>query len=147
MKKIPHHTSALFAEAFFVAAFFAVVVFFAVVFFAAVVFLAVAVFFAAAVFFAVVFFAAADFFGFSSASAGACSLSPSAAGFFTQPPRFSSGVKLLHSSLIQYGFFAPRPDFLNIVQPHIGQLSFTGTSQDIKSHRRLSSLLFKNSQQ
>jgi hypothetical protein len=40
----------------------------------------------------------------------------------------------------------PRPDFLNIVQPHSGQLSFTGTSQVMKSHLFPSSLLELNSQ-
>ena len=79
----------------------------AAVFFAAVVLFAAAVFSAPA-FFLVDFFVAA-FFGFSSPSAAGAS--PSAAGFLCQPPRFSSGVKLAHFSLMQKGFLAPGPPF------------------------------------
>ena len=104
----------------------------------AVVFLVVT-FFAAAL---VVFLAAADVF-FSSA-AGA---SPSSEAGLRQPPRFSSGVKLAHFSLMQKGFLAPRPDFLNIVCPQTGQLSFTGTSQVMNSHLADSSLALRVSQQ
>ena len=42
---------------------------------------------------------------------------------------------------MQKGFLNPRPDFLNRVWPHSGQVSFTGTSQVMKSHRLASSLL------
>ena len=34
---------------------------------------------------------------------------------------------------MQKGFLKPRPDFLNMVCPQMGQLSFTGTSQVMKS--------------
>ena len=65
----------------------------------------------------------------------------SSAVFLFQPPRFSSGVKLGQPWLMQKGFLNPRPDFLNRVWPHSGQVSFTGTSQVMKSHRLASSLL------
>ena len=129
-------------------AFFAVVlaeaVFFAAVF---VVFLAVEVL--EAVFLAAVFLAA-GFFASSAAAVSPAASVPSAEAasvFFRQPPRFSSGVKLEQASLMQKGFLKPRPDFLNMVQPHTGQLSFTGTSQVIKSQRLDSSLLLRCSQQ
>ena len=50
-------------------------------------------------------------------------------------------------SLMQKGFLAPRPAFLNMVWPHTGQLSFTGTSQVRKSHLLASSRLLHRSQQ
>ena len=37
---------------------------------------------------------------------------------------------------MQKGFLKPRPDFLNMVWPHSGQVSFTGTSQVMKSQAR-----------
>ena len=136
--------------------FLAAVVFFAVVaFLAAVLFLAVVVFFAAAVFFTVVvFFVAAVFLaaGFlavlgASALSAAASSVLAAAGLRCQPPRLSYGVKLEQLSLMQKGFLAPRPAFLNMVWPHTGQLSFTGTSQVRKSHLLASSRLLHRSQQ
>ena len=42
-------------------------------------------------------------------------------------------------SLMQKGFLNPLPDFLNMVWPHTGQSSATGTSQVMKSQRLLSS--------
>ena len=121
----------------------------AAVFFAVVVFLAPVL--EAAVFLAAVFFPAA-FLASGCFSSGTVPAPPSAspaasAVFFFQPPRFSSGVKLGQPSWMQKGFLKPRPDFLNMVQPHSGQLSFTGTSQVIKSHLLVSSLLLRCSQQ
>ena len=54
---------------------------------------------------------------------------------------------MAQSGLMQKGFLAPRPDSLNMVWPHTGQLSFTGTSQVMKSHLLLSSRLLRFSQQ
>ena len=48
---------------------------------------------------------------------------------------------------MQKGFLNPRPAFLNMVWPQTGQSSFTGTSQVMKSHFAVSSLLFTCSQQ
>ena len=84
--------------------------------------------------------------GASPASAGAAAPSPSA-GFFFQPPRFSSGVKFSQASLMQNGFLKPFPAFLNMVCPQAGQSSATGTSQVMKSHLLFSSLLVSRSQQ
>ena len=86
---------------------------------------------------------AAGFFS----SAGFSPASSPLSAFFRQPPRFSSGVKFEHVSLMQKGFFAPFPGFLNMVWPHTGQSFSVGTSQLMKSQRLLSSLLFMCSQQ
>ena len=99
-----------------------VVVFLAVVFFVLAAFL-VAVFLAAV-------FLAVDVSSLPSVSSVALVLE---ASVFFLYPRWSSGRKLLHFSLIQKGFLKPRPDFLNMVWPQTGQFSFTGTSQVIKS--------------
>ena len=69
-------------------------------------------------------------------------------------PRLLPGIaplllrqEVAHSGLMQKGFLNPRPAFLNMVWPQTGQSSFTGTSQVMKSHFAVSSLLFTCSQQ
>ena len=150
--KLPVYSSAFLAAVVFFAVLLAAVVFFAVVLAEAVFLAAVFVVFLAvevleAVFFAVAFLAEGFFSSAATVSAAASPPSAAASVFFRQPPRFYSGVKLEQASLMQKGFLNPRPDFLNIVQPHTGQLSFTGTSQVIKSQRLDSSLLLTFSQQ